>query len=501
MANSRKSKSNLQERVAHTLRPVVSPQSSIIVGLSGGMDSVVLLHLLHALAADFAWQISALHVHHGISPNADAWADFCGSLCASYAIPLQIEKVNIAPLREEHGIEAAARHLRHAAFARQQCDFVAVAHHADDQVETLLLQLLRGAGTKGASSMSLINNGNNISTLRPLLEIPRSDLLYYAQQHDLHWVEDESNKDISYPRNFLRQKILPLLESKFPAYRETLTRSARHFAEANQLLDELAEQDINRGWSPTNPDYPLGNEAPVGAASAANGIRQQACPDFNRRAGFLMGVVANGQFGIHLTASRLRELAPHRAKNALRYFFNQHGAPMPHETQLNELIDQLCNARSDAAVCMEWGNWQVRRYRDTVYVMPKPDEFDQTMRLIWQGEAEIVWPGLNGLRPLLFFEAVKGQGISLHKLQGAAVSLRFRQGGEVLRPHANGVSRSIKNLLQEHHIPPWERERLALLYCGEELVSIVGVAIASDFQAAENEPGLLVSYSPQATTE
>src|SRR3990167_4452206 len=219
----------LTDRIAAQLAPLVPAHSSILIGLSGGADSVVLLHLLQQLAPRFSWRLSALHVHHGISPNADAWADFCAGLCAQHAIPLHIEHIDIAPLRE-HGIEAAARKLRHAAFARQACDFVALAHHADDQAETLLLQLLRGAGVKGASAMPLLaGREGSPSLLRPLLRCSRREILDYAAAYDLRWIEDESNADDSYPRNFLRRRVLPLLEEKFPACRDTLTRSAQHF--------------------------------------------------------------------------------------------------------------------------------------------------------------------------------------------------------------------------------------------------------------------------------
>src|SRR5512143_43003 len=153
MASSRKS--NLADTVAARLAPLLPKHSHILIGLSGGMDSVVLLHLLHSLAPRFDWRLSAIHVHHGISPNADAWADFCVDLCRQYGIPLHVERVDVALLRGEHGVEAAARKLRHAAFARLSCDIVALAHHADDQAETLLLQLLRGAGLKGVAAMPL----------------------------------------------------------------------------------------------------------------------------------------------------------------------------------------------------------------------------------------------------------------------------------------------------------------------------------------------------------
>jgi tRNA(Ile)-lysidine synthase len=450
---------NLTERIAAQIAPLIPAHSAILIGLSGGVDSVVLLHLLHQLAPRFSWRLSALHVHHGISPNADAWADFCTGLCAGYHISLHIEHVDITPLRE-HGIEAAARKLRHAAFAGQNCDFVALAHHADDQAETLLLQLLRGAGVKGVAAMPFAKRagthtpspfagegwGEGVAhrpvLLRPLLHCSRREILDYASAHDLQWVEDESNADDNYPRNFLRQRLLPLLEQKFPAYRDTLMRSALHFAEASTLLDELAHQDS------------------VGAISADT-----------------------------LSVAALQALSTPRAKNLLRYFLHSCGAPMPQAVQLDDMLQQLCNAREDAAVYIVFGGgyWEVHRYHGRLYVIRALGEFDRDMVLVWHGELELDWPALN-IR--LRFNRSQGAGISLGKLQRAPVTLRLRCGGESLRPHPNAAMRTLKNLLQEHRVPPWRRDRLPLLYCGGELVCVLGVAIAAEYQAADEEAGI-----------
>ncbi|MBI2287237.1 MAG: tRNA lysidine(34) synthetase TilS [Nitrosomonadales bacterium] len=446
----------LTDRIAAQLAPLVPAHSSILIGLSGGADSVVLLHLLHQLALRFSWRLSALHVHHGISPNADAWADFCAGLCAQHAIPLHTEHVDIAPLRK-HGIEAAARKLRHAAFARQACDFVALAHHADDQAETLLLQLLRGAGVKGAAAMPFVKHAtthipsplagegwaHRPDLLRPLLHYSRREILDYAAAYDLRWIEDESNADDSYPRNFLRRRVLPLLEERFPAYRNTLARSAQHFAEAGVLLDDLARLD------------------------AAQAIHAGT-----------------------LAVATLQALSLPRAKNLLRYFLHSSGAPMPQTVQLDDMLQQLCGARQDAAVCIAYGDWQVRRYQGRVYVLRALGEFDRNLVLPWHGEAELEWPAL-AVR--LCFNQTQGAGISLAKLRRAPVTLRLRQGGETLRPDPHAATRTLKNLLQEHHIPPWQRDRLPLLYCGDELVSVVGVAIAAEYQAAAEETGMQLS--------
>jgi len=410
------------------------------------MDSVVLLHLLQSIAPRFRWRLSALHVHHGISPNADAWAEFCIKLCAQYDIPLQVERVDITCLRDEHGVEAAARKLRHKAFFNHVCDFVALAHHADDQVETMMLQLLRGAGVKGVSAMPLLKPANHQMhpTVRPLLDASREQLHDYATQNGLTWIEDESNADVRYPRNFLRHQILPELAECFPQYRETIARSARHFAEAAQMMDELAQLD---------------------ASSAFDGAT--------------------------LDVGVLRSLGTSRAKNLLRYFLHVRGAAMPQSVQIEDMLRQLCEAREDAAVCVAFGEWGVRRYQGRIHVIPILDDFDRTVVLIWSGEAELVWPAL---KVRLMFSELVGTGISVEKLKGERISLRLRSGGESLRLHSKGANRSLKNILQEKQVPPWQRERLPLLYRGDELVAIIGVAIHAEYQAKEDEKSLLVSW-------
>ena len=435
----------LLERVAAGITPLLPAISAIRVGLSGGVDSVVLLHLLHRLAPCHSWRLSALHVHHGISPNAGLWADFCAGLCERLAIPLHIEHVDIAPLRAQ-GIEAAARRLRHAAFADQSCDFVALAHHADDQVETLLLQLLRGAGVRGASAMPLLSGQTNSHRqVRPLLHCSRQEIMAYAAAHELQWIEDESNADDSYPRNFLRHRLLPVLGEKFPVYRDTLARSAQHFAEASELLDELAHIDA--------------------AASISKNT---------------------------LSVATLKALSLSRAKNLLRYFLYQMGTPMPQTVQLDDMVNQLCIAREDAAVCIRFagGVWQLRRYQGRAYVLRALDEFDRNLSVSWRGETELAWPALGSI---IEFRQGVGQGISLAKLQGADISVRLRQGGETLRPSANSATRTLKNLLQEHHVPPWQRDRLPLLYLGDVLVSVAGIAIAAEYQAEQGEAAIQMS--------
>ncbi len=435
--------SRLSERVADTLSSVVPYGSSLLLGLSGGVDSVVLLHLLVQLSPRFSWKPGALHVHHGISPHADSWAAFCAELCTKYSIPLLVERVDISPLREM-GTEAAARQLRHAALARQPADFIALAHHRDDQAETLLLQLLRGAGVRGASAMPLLKTRDNAPSLvRPLLDIERGELEAYAVEHGLQWVEDDSNEDVRYPRNFLRHKVLPVLQQRFPAYRRTLARSARHFAEAAGLLDELAAQD---GVSAIRDDQ--------------------------------------------LSVAALRGLSGARGKNLLRYFLAARGAPIPDTTRLEEMLRQLREAGEGAQIRITWQDWQLRCYQDHAYVLPvtlPAVDFS----IVWQGENEVVLPASHGV---LYFERVVGQGLSLSKLQQGIVSIRPRHGSATIRLDAARPRQSLRNMLQQQGVPPWQRELLPLLYCGDELVWVPGVASADEFAVSEGEDGVLVSW-------
>jgi tRNA(Ile)-lysidine synthase len=218
MASSRKSRKSKRTAVA----------------LSGGVDSVVLLHRLKDRAG-----VSAVHVHHGLSPNADAWAAFCRKLCRRWRVPLSVHKVRIG--KSGKGLEAAAREARYAAFAKEKAEVVALAHNLDDQAETVLMNLLRGAGLRGASGMPARSRLGAQQLWRPLLGEPRREILEYAQRHRLEWIEDESNADDSLTRNFVRLRLGPLIETRFPAWKQSLARAARLFAQK-----DLSAQDLLR---------------------------------------------------------------------------------------------------------------------------------------------------------------------------------------------------------------------------------------------------------------
>ncbi len=240
MAASRNKPSiDLPGRVGDFLAARLAPDESLCVGLSGGCDSVVLLHLT---SRGFAGRLSAIHVHHGLSPNADRWSDFCTNYCADLGIPLIQQKITV-DRKNGLGLEAAARQARYTAFADCAADCLLLAQHRGDQAETLLFNLLRGTGVTGAAAMPAERRHGNLRLLRPLLDISRTEIEAYASANNLAWVEDESNADHSLTRNYLRHQILPELTQRFPAAETSLTQAAANFAEAATLLDELAEQD------------------------------------------------------------------------------------------------------------------------------------------------------------------------------------------------------------------------------------------------------------------
>ena len=442
MAATRKRLPNkaLAEVVAAVLARHVAPRARLTLALSGGLDSVVLLHALATLRDPYPFELEAVHVHHGLSPHADDWADFCARLCASHAVELKIHRVEIAR-DDAAGIEAAARYARLRIFAAVDADYLLTAHQQDDQAETLLLQLLRGAGPKGLAAMPELQHRHDwrAGHLRPLLGVPRSAILHTAQRHGLAWVEDESNQDTRYRRNALRQQVMPLLAAHFPGSQATLARAAALQAEAADLLDDLARLD---------------------AAAAVAGAR--------------------------LDCAVLAGLTLPRARNLLRYFIAQQGQALPNARRLDEAVHQLREAQADARVRVNLGPVELWRFRGGAYLVPPAPPAAPAVR--WQGETPLWVPAAGvGVR----MEPVIGAGLKRCALEAGTVTLGVRQGGERLRLHAGGPHRSLKNLLQEHAVPPWQRARLPLLWCDGQLAWAAGVGFDADWCAAPGEAGML----------
>ena len=285
----------VSQAVAACLVRYAGRGQSVVVGFSGGLDSTVLLDAASCMVNDAGIDLSALHVHHGLSANADVWAERCGQVCEAMKISLTTVRVDVSSGTGE-GVEAAARGVRHKALADHPADWILLAHHGDDQAETVLHNLLRGAGVRGAAAMPESRG----RVLRPLLGLGRDVLLGYAQSRRLVWIEDESNDDSRYTRNFLRNEVLPRITSRFPRAGEQLAAAAQRFSEASSLLEDLAAFDL------------------------------RDCPP---------------QFPLPLKL--LRELPDARARNLLRAMLAWHYVQAPDESRLKEFVRQLRTAGSD----------------------------------------------------------------------------------------------------------------------------------------------------------
>ncbi|MDO8892397.1 MAG: tRNA lysidine(34) synthetase TilS [Sulfurimicrobium sp.] len=447
MASSKKLPENLVTQVALVLSQRVRPGQHLALGLSGGLDSVVLLDLLAQLRPTLQFRLSAIHINHQLSPHAGDWADFCSTLCQSFAVPLDITVVQV-PFQPGDSLEAVARTVRHEALARHSADHIVLAHHLDDQAETLLLQLLRGCGVDGASAMA--EQGGRL--LRPLLKASRAQLEQHARQRGLNWVEDESNLDTRFDRNFMRHSLLPVLAERFPAYRETLLRASRNFSESAQLQEELARHD------------------------AAGAIQDRK-----------------------LSVQALARLSLPRAKNLLRHFLKLHGIAAPSSTRLEDMLHQLLSARQDAQIRIPLGPVELRRFLGQAWVIhPTLNLPDRSLRRAWQGEKELT---LNELGGTLILWPVHGQGISRARLEQAPVTLRLRHGGERLQPDCLRPRRSLKNLFQETGIPPWMRQTLPLLFSGEHMAAGLGIGIDCAYQAHPDEPGIMLEWKSNGSLD
>lgn len=421
--------------------------TTICVGLSGGLDSVVLLHLAAQCRTSVDFSLSAVHVHHGLSPNADAWAQFAVEFAQSLAVPCRVEHVTLTQ-RRSHGVEAAARNARYAAFAQEPASVFLTAHHLGDQAETVLLNLLRGSGLAGLAAMPLARPfGQNSTLLRPLLDVPRAQLLDYARQHELTWVEDESNQQTDFDRNFLRHKVIPPAQEAFPAMAQSIYRSARHIAEAQALLDEVAANDL-----------PL--------------------------------CVQGDAFALDTP------LSPLRLKHALRHWLGSHDLVLDTRA-FDELWRTSCDASADSQPALVWRKQAVRRYRNRLFIAAAQIEPGEVQQLAWENGATVQPAGWAGE---LHWQSVAENGIGEGHLR-AGFELRPWRGAVTIRLRADGPAQQLKTLAQSLGIPPWQRAATPQVYLKDQLVAWPGVGVDSTFKQTEGETGWLPLWQSGSGTQ
>lgn len=412
------------------------------VALSGGLDSSVLLHALAAERSALPGELTAVHVHHGLHPDAGRWQMRCEQICRDLGITLESRRVTVSPAKGE-SLEATARERRYAVFSElmQPGEVLLLAHHADDQAETFLLQALRGAGVRGLSAMPESAEFAGGLLLRPLLRFTRADLETWARSRGIEWNEDPSNTDRDFDRNYLRHEVMPSLRERWPAMAHTLSRAARHSAEAEAVVQALAAEDWQR--------YGAGEILPI---------------------------------------ESLDSLPEPRARQLLRHWVHLRGLAVPPAHKLSEILLQA-RAAEDRNPCVDWEGVEVRRYAGHLYAFaplpPAPEEFQ-----LRPGAFEELGPGLGalGLVP------AAGEGIRAALCGAAGLRVVFRGGGESCRPMGRAHDRPLKKWLQEMHVFPWLRDRLPLVYSGDDLLAVAGLFACEPYAAGPGEAGLRIEW-------
>ena len=430
----------------------------ILVALSGGLDSTVLLQLLVATVSP--GRLCAVHVNHGLSANADQWQAQAEDCCRSLGVQLHCETVEVTPAGE--GIEAAARHARYAVFERllQKDGLLLLGHHADDQVETLLYQMLRGSGAKGLSGMPVQRALGHGQLIRPLLSISKAELKDYALIQNLTWCEDESNADDKFDRNYLRNQVVPAIAQRWPDYRQSIGLSAELSSESEQLAAVLAEEDFAR----------------------LAGREERA--------------------GWSICVNQLLKLNDLRQRNILHHWPGVNNLAKPNKTIIAQIKDSVVGAREDGEPEVVWQSTRWRRFRNRLYLLrngsvechseqPHSEpccDSNKALDSWWSAEEPLELADGSSL----VAEDVDGAGLLIP--QGQLLTVRYRRGGERCRPVGRGHSNSLKKLLLEYEVEPWWRDRMPLLYMGETLVAVGDCWICEGWQAAPQQRGKKIHW-------
>ena len=415
---------------------------NLSVALSGGVDSIVLLHALSQLKTKLKLELNAIHIHHDLSPNADDWLTFCYNECQKLSITIKSDKINIKQ-DLSMGIEAAARKSRYQALEIYRKGILVLGHHQNDQAETLLLQLFRGSGLNGLAAMPTFDRERFI--WRPLLRINREIIEDYAKENNLNFIEDESNNNLHFDRNFLRKEILPLIKSRYPDIINTISRSSENIAEGLNLHKAIAKEDANLYFSKNKE---------------------------------------------RLSLSMLKVLEKERVVNLIRWWLDVNKQLMPSKKTMSELYKQIKDVKKDALLNIDISeSISIKAYRDELFLVEKQIKIDP-YELIWRGEEVVELPGNSKL----IFKRSVGAGFSLSKIGSKTLTIQNRNGGESFKPKNNQPTRTLKYLLQTSNIPPWKRQLMPLVFSENELVAVPDFGVHFKFQADKEEDGWDINW-------
>lgn len=416
-----------------------------VVAYSGGVDSHVLLHLLSQFDDV---RLKAIHVNHHIHQDSDHWQQHCQRVCNSLGVDFHSVAIHVEK-QSGHSLEATAREIRYHELQQLMAsnDVLLTGHHQDDQAETVLLQLFRGAGVKGLSAMPKQKPFGEGCMLRPLLDMSRHDIVSYAKTHQLHWIEDSSNQDQALRRNFLRQSIIPQLQTIWPSVNKSISQSARHCAEAERILEDVGRSVLTSPGSGTDS----------------------------------------------LSISAIKNLPKQLQVLTIRQWLDDQVAHLPSTAVMDRIVADVVNAREDAQPVVKWGRYAIRRYQDKLYLTA--NEFPNYQGLSFNIDLDqLVDMKLEAAT--IKFSVLEAEGVSIKALKKHSnVTVRFRQGGETCCLPGRDHHHDLKQLMQEWKIPVWQRNTVPLLFADEKLVAVVGHCVCEGY-AVDDGNGLLIELVP-----
>lgn len=400
---------------------------ALLVGYSGGMDSHVLLLAAWRWSIEHRGSVRAIYVNHQLQPESNLWAEHCIEVCAQLRVNCTVLSVDVCRQTGESP-ESTARDARYAAFKQQMTDneYLLTAHHADDQAETVLLQLMRGSGLPGLAAMPAVKRFGCGSHSRPMLLMTRRDIASAAEAMKLNWIEDKSNTNTNFDRNYLRHRVLPLIKQRWPSAAKTVSRSAVHIAQATTLLMELAEHDV-----------PLHSDV--------------------------------------LDIARLQSLSKDRQINAIRAWISRHGYALPSTAKMQRFVYELNLASSSTTGKISFGKAEIRRHRHLLY-LGEAGAFDESapFRHEWSNRGKSLYiPETD--------QTISPDELSLPWIgDDEVIIIRSRRGGEKIHLAGQPYRQSVKSLLQQQGLPPWQRSRLPFVWCGEQLLGIIGLGFIAE---------------------
>ncbi len=422
--------------------------TKLCVAYSGGMDSHVLLQSISLILTRVPHlTVRAIYVNHGLNREASKWAKHCAEVCRELMLDFSVLNVEVK-LKSGDSLEAVAREARYAALrsALHSHECLLTAQHQDDQAETLLLQLLRGSGPQGLASMPEFTLFAKGYIARPFLAFTREQIGVYASESNLHWVDDGSNEDLAFSRNYLRHEVIPILKKRWPAFSKTVSRSAQLCAEAQRIIEKNTQSGMER-------------------------------------------VLLDKQ---NLSVSALIAIDEIQRKNIIRDWIKTCGLPSPTRAGIQQIEKTVLFASHTATPLTTWPGCEVRRYQDRLYAMSPLEQHDPELQLSWDLASNLQ----SDVFGMILVKQTRGQGINHSIAQSKNIKIAFRQGGECYCEYSKAGTRTVKKLFQEMSIPPWLRGRIPLIYVDNHLIAIADMVVCSAYKAKPHELGATIIWKP-----